>query len=302
VRAPLSPRGHGARFFNATARQRVTAFLDTDSFEEWLPPAERVMSPHLARFGLPVAFDDGVVIGRGLLEGREIYLAAQEGAFLGGSIGEVHGAKITAVLRRALELRPAGVALLLDSGGVRLQEANAGELAVGEIIRVLLECRQAGVSTLALIGGTNGAFGGAGIIAGCCEVVIASEQARLGVSGPEVIEAVMGADEFDSRDRALVWRTVGGKNRYLMGQVHMLVEDDSPAWREAAVQALASRCEWSVTCLEREQAFLSERLDRYGICKDGREIWSKLGLPRPEEIPLMPVNELIAEVHRLELR
>jgi malonate decarboxylase beta subunit len=291
------------RFFNATARRRVAAFLDEKSFEEWLPPAERVTSPHLKQMGLPVAFDDGVIIGRGRLEGREIFLAAQEGAFLGGSIGEVHGAKITGVLRRAVERRPAGVVLLLDSGGVRLQEANAGEIAVSEIIRMLLECRRVGVQTIALVGGANGAFGGAGIIAGCCDLIIASEQTRLGVSGPEVIESVMGVEEFDSRDRALVWRTVGGKNRYLSGQAHVLVEDRAEAWRHAVVATLdRSQSQWSTELLEREQAALEKHVTDYGECKDGAEVWRKMGFAHPDEIPMMDVDSLTAEAQRLGVR
>ena len=46
------------------------------------------------------------------------------------------------------------------------------------------------------------------------------------MSGPEVIETARGVEEFDSRDRALVWRVTGGKHRYLLGEVDRLVEDD----------------------------------------------------------------------------
>jgi malonate decarboxylase beta subunit len=55
-----------------------------------------------------------------------VLLAAQQGEFMGGGVGEVHGAKLTGLLRRAAETRPEGVLLLLDTGGVRLHEANAG--------------------------------------------------------------------------------------------------------------------------------------------------------------------------------
>lgn len=153
-----------ASWFQATARQRVDGLLDPGSFKEFLGPAKRVQSPHLSLFDLPSAFDDGVLVGRGKLEGREVLLAAQEGQFMGGTFGEVSGAKMVGLLRAARdhEHLPRVVLLLLDSGGVRLQEANAGELAVAEVMRAVVEARRAGVAVIALVGGRSGAFGGAG--------------------------------------------------------------------------------------------------------------------------------------------
>ena len=75
--------GGDASWFQATARQRIAGFLDPGSFKEFLPPTERVRSPHLEQFDLPAAFDDGVIVGRGKIEGRDILLAAQEGQFMG---------------------------------------------------------------------------------------------------------------------------------------------------------------------------------------------------------------------------
>ncbi|HWL52599.1 MAG TPA: carboxyl transferase domain-containing protein, partial [Chthoniobacteraceae bacterium] len=194
--------------------------------------------------------------------------------------------------------RPAAVVWLFDCGGVRLQEANAGEMAVSEAIRALMACRSAGVPVLALVAGANGAFGGAGILSLCCDRVIASESVRLGVSGPEVIETVMGAEAFDSRDRALVWRTVGGKNRYLYGEVDTLVEDRAAHWREAALAALKAietgPLRWSLEGLRAESEALARRVEQYGDAGDALEIWKRMGLENPEAIPLMEVPELVA--------
>ncbi len=60
------------------------------------------------------------------MDGKTVLIAAQEGGFMGGAIGEIHGAKLTGLLERALDIKPDAVLLLFDSGGVRLQEANAG--------------------------------------------------------------------------------------------------------------------------------------------------------------------------------
>lgn len=128
-------RANDASWYEASARQRIDGLLDAGSFTEFLGPAERVTSPHLPLFGLPQQFDDGMVVGRGLLDGKPVLVAAQEGRFMGGAFGEVHGAKLTGLLRAARELGAMPVLILFDTGGVRLQEANAGELAIAEIMR-----------------------------------------------------------------------------------------------------------------------------------------------------------------------
>src|SRR5580692_12616431 len=128
-----------ASWYEASARERIAGLLDAESFVEFVGPEQRAMSPHLAQFDLTGAFDDGIVVGRGRLAGQEVFVAAQEGRFLGGAFGEVHGAKLLGLLRAARDATETGglraVLLLLDTGGVRLQEANAGELAISEIIR-----------------------------------------------------------------------------------------------------------------------------------------------------------------------
>jgi malonate decarboxylase beta subunit len=283
-------------YYEATARQRLAALLDAGSLHEFLGPAARVTSPHLPVLGLPVAFDDGVIVGRGRLEGQPVLAAAQEGGFLGGAVGEVHGAKITGLLERALEEKPQGVLLLLESGGVRLHEANAGLIAVSEILRALLALRAAGIPVVALIGGAYGCFGGMGIVACCCDAIVMSENGRLGLSGPEVIETVAGVEEFDSRDRALVWRTVGGKHRYLLGEAQRLVADDLAEFRAAARELLRAVRPLDLATLEAEQACLAERIARYGDCADAQDVWARLGVQQPERLPLLDEEEFLQTV------
>src|SRR3984885_11106231 len=224
-----------ADWYEACARDRVAGLLDADSFVEFLGPEQRAMSPHLAQFDLTGAFDDGIVVGRGRLDGQRVFVAAQEGRFLGGAFGEVHGAKLVGLLRAAREGAgpggPRAVLLLLDTGGVRLQEANAGELSVSEIIRAIVDVRSAGIPVLALIGGRAGAFGGGGIITASCSRIVVSEHARVRVSGPEVIETNKGVEEFDSKDRALVWRVCGGRTRYLTGGADRYVKGGGQDFR-----------------------------------------------------------------------
>jgi len=292
-----------ASYLEATARERILAVLDAGSFKELLPPAQRVVSPHLGQLDAPVSFDDGVIIGEGLLGGRAVMAAAQEGGFMGGAVGEVHGAKLVGLLKRAMARQAAGVILLLETGGVRLHEANAGLIAVSEVMRAVLEARAAGIPVIVLVGGANGCFGGMGIVARCANTIIMSEEGRLAMSGPEVIETANGVEEFDSRDRALVWRTTGGKHRYLIGDCQQLVSDDIDAFRTAAIAALSAVSDAKLTLagLEAEQEMLRRRIATFGHAEDPMDIWAELGVARPETVPMLEAAAFTALAERLRI-
>jgi malonate decarboxylase beta subunit len=286
-------------YAECAARQRIARLLDAGSFHEWLPPAERLMSPHLAQLGVPSAFDDGVAVGRALLAGRPVFVAAQEGAFMGGGVGEVHGAKLVGLLQRAQRDRPDAVLLLADSGGVRLHEANAGLIAVSEVMRAVLDTRAAGIPVIVLIGSANGCFGGMGIVACCADRVVMSDIGRHAMSGPEVIESSHGVDEFDARDRALVWRTTGGKHRWLSGDCDALVEDDVQAFREAAITALGQRRPVTQEALEDEHALLTARLrlldEPVGDgADDALTLWQRMGVPDAARVGDLEVDAVRA--------
>ncbi len=285
-------------YYEADARERIDGLLDAGSFTEFVGPRRRLISPHLAQLDTPGAFDDGIVVGEGRLRGRHVLIAAQQGAFMGGGVGEVHGAKLTGLLERAAATTPDAVVLLLDTGGVRLHEANAGLIAISEIMRATLGARAAGVPVLALIGSGNGAFGGMGIVARCCSAVIMSEEGRLSLSGPDVIETVRGVEEFDARDRALVWRVTGGKHRYLIGDAQTLVPDRIAAFADAAATTLDTLVEpqgdAALQALEREHHALAARITAYGDCRDGVEIWRRQGIADPERLPLLDTDAFLA--------
>jgi malonate decarboxylase beta subunit len=283
-------------WFDATARQRVTGLLDPGSFTEFIGPSERVQSPHLKMFDLPSAFDDGVIIGRGKLKGKDVLIAAQEGQFMGGTFGEVSGAKILGLVRAARDRKelPQIVLLLLDSGGVRLQEANAGELAVAELMRAIVQARCAGVAVIALVGGKSGAFGGAGLTAATCSRIVISEQGRIGVSGPEVIETNKGVEEFDAQDKALVWSTDGGKNRRLIGGADAFAEDSMDGFRAAAEAVLAKVPSFDLKTMQAEQERLKARQQRLGACDDAVSMWRILGIKDPKAVRDMDGKDLTA--------
>jgi len=292
-------------YLEATARERLQRLFDPGSFQEFLPPSARVVSPHLGQLNAPVAFDDGVAVGRAQLAGRTVFVAAQEGGFMGGAVGEVHGAKLVGMLRRAIDEAPDAVLLLLETGGVRLHEANAGLIAVSEVMRAVLDVRAAGIPVIALVGGANGCFGGMGIVARCTNAIVMSEEGRLAMSGPEVIETASGVEEFDARDRALVWRTTGGKHRYLLGDAQALVADSIDAFRAAAlaqIDAASSRpVALTLAALEAEHALLTDRYERFGHVREPMELWRAIGVTDPEALPLMEADVFVERVDAVRL-
>ncbi len=113
-----------------TARERIATFLDSGTFHE----LDTFVTHRATEFGLEErrTLGDSVVTGWGEVEGRLVYVFAQDFTVLGGSVGEVHGQKICKVLDLALE-NGAPVIGINDSGGARIQEGVASLNAYGEI-------------------------------------------------------------------------------------------------------------------------------------------------------------------------
>src|SRR3954452_19095757 len=80
-------------------------------------------SPHLARWNIAAPDDDGITVRAGTIGAREVLVAAQDSAFLGGAVGERHAAALHRLFIAAAT-HGTPVVLLLASGGVRLHEAN----------------------------------------------------------------------------------------------------------------------------------------------------------------------------------
>lgn len=240
-------------FIELNARERARALLDPGSFRELIDPFERLASPWLPRQGIVAQADDGVVVARGTLDGAPAVLLAIEGSFQGGSMGEVSAAKIAGSLELAAEDNRRGIptraAIVFETGGVRLQEANLGLAAIAEIQAAIVDLRRY-QPVVGIISGPVGCYGGMSIAAGLCSYLIATREARLGLNGPAVIEQEAGIAEFDARDRATIWGLTGGEQRYRTGLVDRYAEDDAGALREAVLACL---------CQGRPAACRSER-------------------------------------------
>ena len=85
-------------FIELSGRERAQALFDAGTARELLGPHDRIESPWLERQGVTPQADDGCVICKGLIGGEAAVVVAIDGAFQGGSIGEVSGAKMCAAL------------------------------------------------------------------------------------------------------------------------------------------------------------------------------------------------------------
>ena len=217
-------------FIELDARARAQCLFDQGTSTELVGPFDRIESPWLPRQGIAPQSDDGCIIFKGKIGGSPAVAIAFEGAFQGGSVGEVSGAKMTAALdlaaRDSEAGKPTSAVLLLETGGVRLQEANLGLAAVAEIVSSVLALRRH-APVITIVAGTIGCFGGMALAAGVSSYTIMTREGRLGLNGAEVIEQESGVDEFDASDRALIWAIHGGEQRVGMGLADSLVEDDA---------------------------------------------------------------------------
>lgn len=230
-------------FIERGARSRAKALLDAGSMRELLDPFCGIASPWLPRQGVTAQADDGVVVAKGLFDGQPAVVLAIEGAYQGGSMGEVGGAKIAGALELAARDNRQGIptraVILFETGGVRLQEANLGLAAIADIHAAIVDLRRY-QPVIGITAGTVGCYGGMSIAAGLCSYLVVTREARLGLNGPAVIEQEAGVDEFDSRNKPFIWSLTGGEQRFHSGLADAYVDDDTAQMR-ATVAALFAR-------------------------------------------------------------
>ncbi|HFX6221317.1 TPA: biotin-independent malonate decarboxylase subunit beta [Acinetobacter baumannii] len=228
-------------FIELSARERAKALLDEGTFRELLDPFARVMSPWLVKQNIVPQADDGVVIAKGTIQEQPVVLISIEGLFQGGSLGEVGGAKIAGALELAVEDNlkgiPTAAILLLETGGVRLQEANLGLAAIAEIQAAIVNLRQY-QPVIAVVAGSVGCFGGMSIAAGQCSYIVMTQEGRLGLNGPQVIEQEAGVQEYNAKDRPFIWSITGGNQRFTSGLADAYVDDDRQKTRQQVIDYL----------------------------------------------------------------
>lgn len=231
-------------FVELSGRDRALALLDKGTARELVGPFDDMISPHLEPQGIVPESDDGVILMKGQLEHKNALVISIESAFQGGGIGEVSGAKIVAALEQVLKDNQNGTEIypiiILDTGGVRLQEANYGLLSISEIQNAVIAIKKY-VPVIGLIPGRVGSFGGMSITSAILSYLIATKKARIGLNGPEVIEQEAGVREFDSSDKDLIWDTLGTKQRAATGIVDEIVDDSVEVMRDAVTAAITEK-------------------------------------------------------------
>lgn len=191
-------------------RDRINALLDLGSFQElqW-------MRLHRSTyFGLDKLkfYGDGVITGYGTIEGRPVYVYAQDFTVLGGSIGETHADKIARTIELAIT---AGVPVigLYDSGGARIQEGVASLHGCGRIFNA--NVRASGVvPQIAIILGP--CAGAAAYSPALMDFVIVVKGSYMFITGPEVVKAATGISvTFEQLGGADVHATTSGTAHFI---------------------------------------------------------------------------------------
>lgn len=172
-----------------TARERINLLLDEGSFVE----IDAFVKHRCTNFGMEKteAPADGVVTGYGTIDGRLVFVYAQDFTVLGGSLGEMHANKIVKVQQMALKMG-APIIGINDSGGARIQEGVDALSGYGKIF--YNNTKASGViPQISVILGP--CAGGAVYSPALTDFIFMVEgTSRMFITGPQVIKTVTGED------------------------------------------------------------------------------------------------------------
>lgn len=200
-----------------TARERVEALVDADSFDE-----SGLFAEHRATlFGMAGKDSpaDGVVTGAATVGGRLVHLASQDFTVSGGSAGEVHSIKVAEIMEQSLKTGSPFV-FINDSGGARVQEGIDSLSGYGKVFYTNVMLSGA-VPQISLICGP--CAGGAAYSPALTDFIIQTRKAQMFITGPQVIKGVTG--EVVTADQ------LGGAEAHMAnsGVIHFIAEDDRHA-------------------------------------------------------------------------
>ncbi|MHC1605198.1 MAG: biotin-independent malonate decarboxylase subunit beta [Candidatus Methanofastidiosia archaeon] len=304
-------------FYQATARERAYGLVDENTFKEFLGPKDKMVSPHLIILGEALEFDDGITVGVGKIGKHPVFVISEEGKYVGGALGEVNGAKMAYSFKLALDCydamkkkygnvpedRKPIVVTSYDSGGVRLHEANAGLVAHSECMECIWKMQNK-IPNISVIGSSLGAYGAQGFVCLSADIVIANDNGRIGLTGPDVIQQEVGKDEFDASDRALIWRTMGARSKYILGDVDYLLKDTIKTFRNKIIEiADMPMSEISKHRHIGSHKLVEENLDVIKLATDNKiddskDLWKLFGNTNVDEIPEIPQEQFLKTVKR----
>ena len=165
-------------------RQRIAELLDPGTFVEIGQLAKSPGNPDNP-------FGDGVVTGRGLIDGRPVVVFAHDATVFGGSVGEGFGKKVVAAMELAIKTG-CPIIGINDSGGARVQDAVTSLAYYSEIGRRQYQASGVVPQISIMLGKCAG---GAVYSPVCSDFVVAVEgEAYMFVTGPDVIKQVTGEE------------------------------------------------------------------------------------------------------------
>lgn len=171
-----------------TARERLLRLLDENSFVE----LDMHVRHRCTEFGMAdvEAPAEGVITGYGTINGRLVYVFAQDFTVIGGSLGEMHAKKITKVMDLALKMG-APLIGINDSGGARIQEGVDALSGYGQIF-YRNTIASGVIPQLSIIMGP--CAGGAVYSPALTDFIFMVQGANMFITGPQVIKAVTGEE------------------------------------------------------------------------------------------------------------
>jgi propionyl-CoA carboxylase beta chain len=172
-----------------TARERISILLDPDTFEE----LDSLVVHRASDFGLDKQkfHGDAVVTGYGKIDGRVVYVYAQDFTVIGGSLSEVVGEKIIKVMN--LAMRNGGPVIgINDGGGARIQEGPSSLRGYGDIFMANTIASGVIPQISVIMGPTAG--GGVYSPAITDFIFMTQPHGQMYITGPDVIRAVTGED------------------------------------------------------------------------------------------------------------
>ena len=200
-----------------TARERIDAMVDSDSFEETgLFAQHRATLFGMAGKEFPA---DGVVTGAAAIGGRLVHLASQDFSVSGGAAGEVHSIKVAEIMEQSLNTGSPFI-FINDSGGARVQEGIDSLSGYGKVFYANVVLSGA-VPQISLICGP--CAGGAAYSPALTDFIIQTRQAQMFITGPSVIKSVTG--------ESVTAEQLGGADSHMSnsGVIHFIAEDDHHA-------------------------------------------------------------------------
>jgi propionyl-CoA carboxylase beta chain len=172
-----------------TARERIEFLVDEDTFEEF----DKLVVHRSRDFGLDKQLypGDGVVTGHGLIDGRQVFVFAQDFTVFGGSLSETHAEKICKVMDLAMKVG-APIVGLNDSGGARIQE---GVLSLGGYADIFLRNTLAS-GVVPQISCTMGPCAGGAVYSPAITDfnIMVKDTSYMFITGPDVIKTVTHED------------------------------------------------------------------------------------------------------------